>query len=293
MKLLIIGATGMLGHKLALKLSRKHEVYATVRGEEIPVFFKNVTVPSLEIIGGVNAFSLETVENAIMHVRPDYVLNCVGIVKQLKEASDPVISIVINALFPNQLQNLSVKHGFRLIHFSTDCVFSGKLGPYQQSAPSDVNDLYGMTKFLGEVSGPNSLTIRSSIIGRELSNPTGLVEWFLSHRGGAVKGFRHALYTGLTTNEAADLVDFIITTHPYLSGLYQVASQEISKYDLLKLINDVYETGTKIETDTDFHCDRRLAGGAFRDATGWSAKSWEEMIKTMFEEDKLYYITSP
>lgn len=291
MKILILGATGMLGHKLALKLAAKHEVWATVRGAA-PAFFLNQKGPVPSIISGVDAFKPGSVQAAIIQVQPDYVLNCIGVVKQLAAAKDPVTSITINALFPHQLEKLAEQYKFKLIHFSTDCVFSGKGGPYPQTAPSDVNDLYGMTKFLGEVTGPQALTLRSSIIGREFTNPTGLVEWFLSQKGQTVKGFSGALYTGLTTNAMADLVADIMEHHPQLHGLYQVASGEISKYDLLKIINDVAGTKTAIEEETEFFCDRRLDGTEFHNATGWVAPSWKTMVKTMFDEDDLYYITT-
>ncbi len=290
-KILIIGATGMMGHKLALKLANKHQVWATVR-KSVPDFFKQQAVKIPQFIEGVDAFKLETVKSAIDKVKPDYVLNCVGIVKQLAEAKDPVTSITINSLFPNQLEKLTDEKNFRLIHFSTDCVFSGKKGPYKQTDLSDVNDLYGMTKFLGEAQGPNALTLRSSIVGREFTNPTGLLEWFLSQKGGTVKGFKNALYTGLTTNTMADLIAYIIDKCPTLQGLYHVASPEISKFDLLQIVNDVAGTGTKIEPETAFFCDRRLNGDEFHNETGWKSPSWPEMVKTMFDEDSRYYITS-
>jgi dTDP-4-dehydrorhamnose reductase len=288
MKLLIIGATGMLGHKLLLKLSKHHQVTGTIRGES-PEFLKPFSHENLEIRTGVDAYDLKSVEDVIKDIRPDAVLNCVGIVKQLKEAKDPVVSITINALFPHQLAQLCARHSSRLIHFSTDCVFSGNKGPYSESDPSDVNDIYGMTKFLGEVDQDHALTIRTSIVGREFTKPTGLVEWFLSQRGGQVKGFKNALYTGLTTNAMADVVDLVLTRFPNLNGVYQVASDSISKFDLLDIINRVAGTRTTIDSDVDFFCDRRLGAAKFHNATGWRAESWEKMIITMFAEDELYY----
>ncbi len=288
MKLLIIGATGMLGHKLALKLSKEHHVVGTVRGE-VPEFFGPFLSDRLSIRTGVDAYDLPTVEQAIEDVRPDVVLNCVGIVKQLAESKDPVVSITINALFPHQLARLCKERGARLIQFSTDCVFSGENGPYTEEDRSDVNDLYGMTKFMGEVSGEGALTIRTSIIGREFTKPTGLIEWFLSQRGGQVKGFTHALYTGLTTNAMADVLDRIISSHPALSGVYQVSSDEISKFDLLRIVDRVAQTGTQIDEETQFFCDRRLSPAKLHKETGWKAESWENMIKTMFAEDEVYY----
>lgn len=290
-RILIVGATGMLGHKMALKLAQKqYEVFATVR-QSTPTFFTQNNHECLNIIEGVDAYDIETVNQAIIQSRPDYVLNCVGIVKQIKESNSPIPSISINALFPHQLAKIANEAGAKMIHFSTDCVFSGNKGPYKQSDLSDVNDLYGMSKFMGEVTHEGALTIRSSIIGREFAKPTGLLEWFISQKGGNVNGYDNALYTGLTTNSMADLVDFIIQNHPDLSGLYHVSSDEISKFDLLSIINEAYKVGVTIDRDTEFYCDRRLNMAEFKDKTGWHPGSWDKMIKAMLDEDSQYYIT--
>jgi len=291
-RVLIVGATGMLGHKMALKLAqKKYEVFATLR-QSIPPFFKSNTVDTLKMIEGVDAYDLASVQSAMDQSKPDFVLNCIGIVKQLDESKSAIPSITINALFPHQLAKIANEAGAHLIHFSTDCVFSGTKGPYKQTDPSDVNDLYGLSKFMGEVSGEGALTIRSSIIGREFAKPTGLLEWFLSQKGKTVNGYKNALYTGLTTNAMADLVDFIIQSYPTLSGLYQVSSEAISKFDLLQLVNKAYGTNITIKPDEAFHCDRRLVMKEFSDKTGWYPKSWEIMIKAMLDEDSQYYITN-
>lgn len=290
-RVLIVGATGMLGHKMALKLAQKeYDVFATVR-QSVSDFFIRNNFKSLKIIEGVDAYDLESVNDAITQSRPDFVLNCVGIVKQSDESKSPIPSITINSLFPHQLAKMANNVGAQMIHFSTDCVFSGIKGPYKQADLSDVNDLYGMSKFMGEVTSEGSLTIRSSIIGREFTKPTGLLEWFLSQKGGAVSGYKKALYTGLTTNAMADLIDFIIQDHPKLHGLYHVSSGEISKFDLLQIVNEVYKTGVTISADEEFHCDRRLDMKEFHGKTGWQPKSWDVMIKTMLDEDSQYYIT--
>lgn len=289
-RILIVGATGMLGHKIVLKLSlKKYDVYATVR-KSVPDFFVKNNIKSLKIIEGVDAYDLKTVREAIIQSNPDFVINCVGIVKQLDESKTPIPSITINALFPHHLAKMANDAGARLIHFSTDCVFSGAKGPYKITDPSDVNDLYGMSKFMGEVKHEGALTIRSSIIGREFMKPTGLLEWFLSQKGRSVGGYKNALYTGLTTNAMADLIDYIIQNHPKLYGLYQVASEDISKYELLNIINKIYKTNITINEDNGFYCDRRLDGEEFIKKTGWHPQTWEEMIKTMFDEDGQFYI---
>ena len=176
------------------------------------------------------------------------VVNCIGIVKQLAAAKDPIPSITVNALFPHRLAQLRRAAGARLIHLSTDCVFSGtKRTPYTEVDNPDPVDLYGRTKLLGEVAGPDCLTPRTSIIGRELRNRTGLIEWFLGSRGGSVRGFAGVLYTGLTTTVLARLIGDLLEQHPQLEGVYQVAAESISKYDLLRLVDEAFQTRTAIE----------------------------------------------
>lgn len=288
MRILVLGASGMLGHKIMLKLSRTHEVTGTLRKpNDALATLLSATTAQLET--GVDVFDLGTVRNVIDKHKPDAVINCIGIVKQLKEAYDPIFSITINSLFPHQLEKLAGEFNFKLIHFSTDCVFSGAQGPYTEDDLSDVHDLYGQTKHLGEVKGANALTLRTSIIGREINAPyTGLIEWFLA-QSGQINGFTHALYTGLTTNAMADVVAEILTRHTNLSGLYHVSADEISKYELLKIAQEEYRTAVKINGDNNFKCDRRLDSTNFRQKAGWTPKSWPKMIHEMNVEDSTLY----
>jgi dTDP-4-dehydrorhamnose reductase len=286
MKILVLGATGMLGHKLLQQLAQGHEAWGTVRGlapeaPEIPGFDRD------HLLSGVSAASLDSIRLAIAQVRPDAVLNCIGIVKQIDAAKDAVTSISINALLPHQLAAICADAGARLIHFSTDCVFSGHGGPYGDADPPDPGDLYGRSKLLGEVDRPGCLTIRTSIIGRELRRGTGLIDWFLAQQGRQVRGYRHALYTGLTTRAMADVVRLLLESHPALSGVWQVSADAIDKYRLLDLVNRVYGLGIRIATDEDFHCDRRLDSSRFRAATGWTPPTWQSMIETMHADPLL------
>lgn len=280
MKILVLGSTGMLGHKLLQQLSQDHAVWGTVRAApqdapEIPGFEQG------RLIGGVQATDLGSIQRALDQVTPDAVLNCIGIIKQIDAAKDAVTSITINALLPHQLTQLCGESGARLIHFSTDCVFSGRGGPYREYDPPDPIDLYGRSKLLGEVDQPGCVTIRTSIVGRELRRGTGLLDWFFSQKGGRVRGYRHALYTGLTTRAMADVVRMLLESQPDLSGVWQVSGDPIDKFNLLELVNRVYGLGIHIEPDETFHCDRRLDSSRFREATGWSPPSWQSMIETM------------
>ena len=287
MRILILGGTGMLGHKLLQRWQGKFDVAATIRNTatESPLSALNLDVPLYE---AVNAEDVSTVEQAVVDFRPDAVVNCIGIVKQLKEAKDPAVSIRLNALFPHLVAKICNQHGARLIHISTDCVFSGTGGPYSEEDIADADDLYGRTKQLGEVDAAGSCTVRTSIIGRELDRGTGLLEWFLHHPGPLIAGYRHALYTGFTTLAFADILQRVIVEYPQLEGVWHVSSDPIDKFELLNIVNDVYKKHMRIEKDVEFHCDRRLDSSRFRCETGFAPQTWREMIEAMHADPTNY-----
>ncbi len=288
MRVLVLGAGGMLGHKLMQRLSAQgFEVAGTIRATA-PDQVLREALPSAKLLTGISAEHLDSVECAIQEVRPHAVANCIGIIKQLDEAKDPVPSIAVNALFPHRLAHLCRQHDARLIHFSTDCVFSGDRGPYRDDSFPDAGDLYGRTKLLGEVGALGALTIRSSIIGHELRGHRSLVDWFLSQQGGRIKGFANALYTGVTTAVMADLVGSLLSQWPDLHGVWQVASTPVSKYDLLVMLRQIFSIDVVIERDEVFHCDRRLDGSRFYQQTGWTAPSWLEMAQALYEDCMSY-----
>jgi dTDP-4-dehydrorhamnose reductase len=242
-------------------------------------------LPGIPLYPDVHAEDLAPLERAIDDWRPDAVVNCIGIVKQAPEAAEHIASIGINALFPHQAHLLAAKRGIKFIHFSTDCVFSGRRGDYKEGDIPDAADLYGRSKLLGEVTGRGALTLRTSIVGRELRGHRGLIDWCLGQRGKHIKGFARALYNGLTTGAMADLVAEIIRSHGALEGLWHVSSDPISKFDLLKIVNQVYKLNIEIERDDEFVCDRRLNSTRFRNEVGWRPKTWHEMIATMRSEE--------
>jgi dTDP-4-dehydrorhamnose reductase len=229
------------------------------------------------VLDGVRVDDFETVVRACARVCPSVIVNCVGIVKQLEAAADPLPSIEINALYPHRLAALAGEIGARLIHISTDCVFAGTRGGYSEQDEPDAHDLYGRTKILGEVYEPGCLTIRTSIVGRELSATTGLVEWFLGHRGGRVKGYTHARFSGLTTRALARILAELVERHSALEGVYHVASEPISKYDLLLKLNQVYSAAVNIEPSDEVRVDRTLDDSRFVAATGLRSR-WEDML---------------
>ncbi len=283
-RLVILGATGMLGHTLFERFSGSggFDVHATARsGDGLSVFFPPRLVERIKT--GVDADDFDSVIRAVEELRPDVVINCIGIIKQSQLAKDPLTSIAVNSLFPHRLAHLCGAAGARLIHISTDCVFDGSKGNYKEDDLSDAEDLYGRTKFLGEVAYPHCVTMRTSIIGHELKGKYGLIDWFLSQEG-KVRGFTKAIYSGFPTVEMARIIGEYVIPNEGISGLYHVSSDPISKYDLLKLVAKRYEKKIEIERYDDFHCDRSLDSSRFRGATGYKPPSWPELIDGMRED---------
>lgn len=286
MRVVVLGATGMLGHRLVQTLSSRCAVLGTVRGDA-GRWSGHPAFAGAELRGGIDATDLEALGRVLHEARPDAVVNCVGIIKQLPAAKDPIPSLEINALLPHRLFRLCADAGARLVHVSTDCVFSGRKGSYREDDAADADDLYGRTKLLGEIHGEGSVTLRTSMIGRELDRSTGLLEWFLAQRGGAVKGFARAIFSGLTTSELSRVIADVIERHRGITGLWHVAADPIDKFTLLQRIDRAFDLGIRIERDESFVCDRSLDGSRFREATGFQAPSWEEMVRKLAAESPL------
>jgi dTDP-4-dehydrorhamnose reductase len=242
----------------------------------------------LELVGNVDVNDFSTVEMAVETINPDVVINGIGIVKQLREARDPIPSIAINALFPHLLAQLCVKRGIRMVHMSTDCVFTGTKGKYTENDFADANDLYGRTKYLGEVDYPGCLTIRTSIVGLEIDSSHGLFEWFFSQRGKRVSGYTNAIFSGLTTNALADVIGTVIDRRPDLHGVWQVASPPISKYDLLVQVRDRFGLNIEIEPDESVVIDRSLDPSRFIARTGIAIPTWPAMIEQLYLDPTPY-----
>ncbi|RJP75589.1 MAG: SDR family oxidoreductase [Desulfobacteraceae bacterium] len=280
---LILGVTGMLGHTLFNELSKNPEldVFGTARNIN---GIKNVFQSdfSKKIRSNVDAENFDSVNRAMASIQPDIVINCIGLIKQLPIANDPLSAVTVNAQLPHRISLICKTAKARMIHISTDCVFDGMTGGYQESDPSTANDLYGKTKYLGEVDYPHCLTMRTSIIGHELKTRLGLVDWFLSQKED-IKGFTKAIYTGFPTVEIADIISRWIIPNPDLSGLYHVSSAPISKYDLLKIIAERYDKKIHIEPSDEFKCDRSLNSERFQSQTGYSPPSWPELVDKMYD----------
>lgn len=284
-KIVILGAAGMLGHKMFQALRERFAgIKATAREDlRLSPFDRISLLQSNDVIQNVDVTEFNSLHELLGTLKPEFVVNCVGIIKQRKEASSAIPSITINALLPHLLADWAKGWNGRVIHFSTDCVFSGRRGAYSENDLSDAEDLYGKTKYLGETTEENGLTIRTSIIGRELVEHKSLLDWFLGQdkRGAVVRGFRRVIYSGITTNYLSCLVGDLIDSFPTLSGLYQAASEPISKYELLCLLKEAYGLRVPIIPDDIEVSDRSLIGKKFADATGFVTPSWSELAQEL------------
>ena len=276
----------MLGHRLWLNLSQAHKTWVTVR-EDASQFPDIPEFPRKYIRPGIDALVLDQVRDAIASVQPDLVINCIGLIKQIPLVNDPFYSISLNALFPHQVALICRIGGIRMIHISTDCVFSGKKGHYVESNPSDAEDLYGRTKFLGEVTYPHTITLRTSIIGRELKTRFGLIEWFLEQKG-TIRGYKKAIYTGFTTDELSRIILNKVIPRTELSGVFHISSDPISKYDLLTLVKDSFGRDLTILPDEDVVSDRSLDSSRFRQLTNYKPPAWPMMIDELKRNSSLY-----
>lgn len=281
-RVLVIGASGMLGNAVLRLFSQSpsYQVFGSVRS-----FAARRLLPeSLQesVFTGVDGENIDSLMHLFGVVCPDVVINCVGLVKQLTEADDPLAAIPINALLPHRLARLCEVARARLIHLSTDCVFAGTKGMYKESDAADATDLYGRSKYLGEVDYPHAITLRTSIIGHELDGARSLVSWFLSQEG-SVKGFKRAIFSGLPTVEVARVIRDHVIPHPELHGLYHLSATPINKFELLTLVAETYGKSIEISADEKLIIDRSLDSTRFQQATGFAPKPWRELINSMHD----------
>jgi dTDP-4-dehydrorhamnose reductase len=290
MDILILGGAGMLGHKLFQRLRQSHpETFCTIRCSVNEGALRNVELfHTGNVIENFDVSDFSAIERLLLQRKPAVVINCIGIIKQRDAAKKTIPSIEINALLPHRLASVCEAWRGRLIHFSTDCVFNGQRGNYSEEDLPDAHDLYGHTKFLGEVVCGRALTLRTSIIGRELAHRESLLEWFLQQNHKRISGFTRAMFSGVTTNYMARVVERLIDDHPTLTGLYQVTSPTISKFDLLCLLKDAYQLDVEIDPDSNFFCDRSMKGDKFAQATGLACPPWPELVRELSDDETPY-----
>ena len=280
MKILVVGASGMIGSTVLRVMSENKdwEVFGTIRSASVKHFFPAEIAERL--VNGVDVEYPDALMKVLDAIRPNVVINCAGLTKHKPEADDPLISLPINALMPHRLAGLCKMIGARLVHVSTDCVFSGEKGGYTETDFSDARDAYGKSKAMGEVYYPHTITLRTSTIGHELQSKYGLLDWFLSQEG-SCKGYKRAIFSGLPTVVFAQVIRDVVIPNVELSGLYHVAAKPINKFELLKMISSVYGKPIEIVADDIMVIDRSLDAACFSEATGYVAPEWEDMIKLM------------
>ena len=283
MRLLILGGSGMLGHQLWRGLHEQHETWVTLR-RPVADFAAHNLFDEAKAIQVDDITDDTALDQVLGQAKPDAVINCVGLIKQHDEASDEALAMRVNAEFPHRLAKRCGETGARLIHFSTDCVFAGTKGNYTEDDPADATDLYGQSKHRGEVTGPQCVTLRTSVIGHELGTNLALLDWFISQQSQTVNGFKKAIYSGFTTLEMARIIERILTRHPRLSGMWHVASEPISKFDLLQLCREKLGWKGVIEPNDEFVCDRSLNGDRFNEATGYDPPGWKAMISELAQQ---------
>lgn len=279
-KILVIGSSGMLGNALlrfftgSPGFSAKGTVRSEAAADLLPEILKS------QVFSGVDVENIDALADLFDSFQPDIAINCVGVVKQLTSSQDPLVALPINSLFPHRLARICALVNCRLLHLSTDCVFTGCAGMYRESDPPDARDLYGLSKYLGEVDYPHAMTLRTSIIGHELSGGLSLVDWFLSQEQ-SVSGYKRAVFSGLPTVEIARIIRDYVLPNPSLTGVYHVSAEPIDKYELLSLVAKVYGKEIEIIQDDDFIIDRSLDSSRFRTATGFMPSSWPDLIRSM------------
>lgn len=288
MRVLILGVSGLIGHKLLQKLSADFEVYGVLhRSKE---HYGNLSLfASSNIIENINIINFESLKNLMADVNPDVIINCIGITRRKIDLNNPLDVIITNSVFPHKLANWAKEFKKRVIHFSTDCVFDGKVGNYDETSLTTAEDLYGRTKALGEINYNHTLTIRSSFIGQELFSKTELLEWVLAQNGKQIKGFRKTFYSGVSTIFMTKVVKNIINNFPELSGIYNLAPEiPISKYDLLCIAREEYELNINLEPEDEHIHIPTLNGSKLKNEINLVVPSWKIMMSELAEEKEFY-----
>lgn len=282
MKILVLGVDGMLGHQIASSLSREHLISGTARASDTKYKDIRAYLPQ-KVYFNIDIRDIESVISVFHDFQPDAVINAVGIIKQRNEADNIIDNIEINALLPHKLARYCIDNRIKMVHFSTDCIFSGDTGNYLDDSTPDAKDIYGKTKYLGEVSGSGIVSLRTSIIGLELSRKKSLIEWFLAQRG-SIYGYVNAVYTGFTTLEMARIVGMIVESSKPIDGIYNVSSSKISKFELLKKLCDRLKVDIDVIPEPTFKCDRSLISNRFRDYFSYEPPSWDEMLDELADQ---------
>lgn len=290
MKILVLGGTGMIGHRMWASLNLLgHNVYATCRAKNIDQFLSIPGINLEKCFLEVDVLDYLKLESIIQKVKPEIILNCVGVVKQLKESQNAITSIELNSLHPHKLAKISSKNSSRMIQFSTDCVFSGTKGQYKENDLQDADDLYGRSKILGEINDQQHiLTMRTSTVGREINPHGGLIEWFLSQSGKTIKGFSQAIYSGMPTHSLAKYIHNYILPNEEIFGVYHIATEPINKFDLLNLVKEALNIDIKILKEDGFVMKRDLNPSKFLQKTNAPLLKWSDLVDDLKIDQAIY-----
>jgi dTDP-4-dehydrorhamnose reductase len=286
MKILILGGNGMIGHKMYQVISKKYPNTWVLFKKKYDSVQNNLLFKKDFVIDDFDVSDFSKLIQLLNHLKVDIIINAIGLTIRRNVYDIHSKSILINSVLPHILNEWVISNNKRLIHFSTDCVFSGKDGFYTEDSFVDSIDFYGRTKGLGEIISSNTLTLRSSMIGLELENKTELLEWFLSNKNGVVQGYNRAIYSGITTNCMANFVEKIIEHYPNINGLYNVSSEKITKFDLLNLFNDYFQTNINIVPNNLYVTNKVLNSDKFYKITGFKKPDWENLIKDLVNDSK-------
>lgn len=288
MRLLILGVSGLIGHNLYQELSSDFEVFGTLHRSKNQ--YRNIAMFSgNNVVENVDVSKFEMLKGLLNAINPEVIINCVGITKRKIDNNSPSEPIYVNALFPHLLSSWANENNKRIIHFSTDCVFDGKIGNYNEDSITTAEDLYGRTKALGEINYKHTLTIRSSFIGLELFDRTELLDWFLAQEGKQIKGFKNTFYSGVSTKFMAKLVKDIIQKFPDLSGIYHLAPEKpVSKFELLSIAKEVFKVNVDIVPDVLHVHTPTLDATKLRNKINFIVPSWNEMLNELALNKDLY-----
>ena len=281
-KVLILGSTGLLGNNLLKYFSIKSnfECFGIVR--------KNSDKKKLKYIKNIKLYKIDfnkpgNIRKVFDRIKPNIIINCIGVIKQVVNSNMNSEIIKVNSFLPHFLSELvNENNKIRLIHFSTDCIFSGLKGNYLEKDIADAKDIYGVSKMLGEVNYPNALTLRTSIIGHELKTKHSLLNWFLSQKK-SIKGYKNAIFSGLTAPEIARVLIKYVFPNRKLKGIYHLSGKPISKFDLLYIVKKVYKKKIKIMPDLETKINRSLNSGLFKKVTGYKPPTWNKLIQEMYD----------
>lgn len=280
----------MIGHQLWNKLRHQFpgQVYGTLK-QPVSHYAHFKLFEEAKIFSGVDVMDFKSIEKVLNELKPQWIINCIGVTLRKTEAADFEKCIELNSMLPHRLKAWATAHQAKVIHFSTDCIFDGSQGNYTEADAPSAKDLYGKSKFLGEIQGPHALTLRLSFFGRELEKKTEIVEWLLAQKGKKIKGYSRAMYSGISTLRLAQEVSKIIQKFPTLNGLYHISSKPISKYDMLVLLNEAFNTQIEIEKFDDFVNDKSLNSTPYKQITSFTPPEWKEMIQELATDTSVQY----